>query len=103
MLAGGSRAHVTQAAPGIQTSCISSPHPVQGFTRFLSELLSGLCPPRGWMVLSFPQGSFTALTGPCLYGSAMFAESLSPGVCGIPRFMPVSLAYKSHHPTVCKA
>lgn len=32
----------------------------------------------------------------------MFAESLAPGVCGIPRLMTASLAYRSHHPRSAK-
>lgn len=99
----GSRAHVSLAAPSVQTSCISSPCPVQGFTRFLSELLWSLCPPQSWMVLPFPQGGFIHSTDcPCLCGSAVFAQSLAPGVCAILRFMTVSLAYRSHHPTFAK-
>lgn len=83
----------------------SPPHIlVQGFTGFLSELLSGLSahPRVGWCCLFLRKASFTALTGPCLYGSAVFAQSLAPGVCGILRFVTVSLAYKSHHPIFAK-
>lgn len=32
----------------------------------------------------------------------MFAESLAPGVCGIPRLMTASLAYRSYHPRSAK-
>lgn len=91
---------MSQATPGIQTSCISSQRPVQGFTQFLSELLSGLSPSWRWMVLPFPQGCF--IHSSCLYGSAMFAKNRAPGVCGILRLMIVSLAYRSHHPTFAK-
>lgn len=68
----------------------------------LSSCLVSAHPGAGWCCLFLREVSFTALTGPCLYGSAMFAESLAPGVCGILRFMTVNLAYRSHHSTFAK-
>lgn len=68
----------------------------------LSSCLVSAHPGGGWCCLFLRGVSFTALTGSCLYGSAMFAKSLAPGVCEILRFMIVSLAYRSHHPTFAK-